>query len=127
VEWERVETAPAVEAAFDGRSWDAVVADYRLPAFSAPEALGILRRLGHDVPFIIVSGAVSEEEAVEALKLGAHDFVNKARLARLAPALEREMREAALRREHADALRALQNSEAKYRTLVEQMPAITYQ
>jgi two-component system cell cycle sensor histidine kinase/response regulator CckA len=98
VEVERVETAEAMEAALTTRAWDVVLADYNLPHFSAPAALQLLGRKGLDLPFIIVSGAVGEEAAVAVMKAGAHDYVMKGALGRLAPAIQRELREAEDRR-----------------------------
>jgi DNA-binding NtrC family response regulator len=92
----RVDTADAMQAALQSHTWDIVVSDYSMPAFSAPAALALLRTTGSDLPFIIVSGTIGEETAVAALKAGACDFLVKGRLARLVPALERELREAEL-------------------------------
>jgi two-component system cell cycle sensor histidine kinase/response regulator CckA len=94
---ERVETAEALRAALDTKSWDLVLSDYSLPSFSAPEALAIVQETHAELPFIIVSGTIGEDTAVTALKAGAADFLVKGRLARLLPAIERELREAALR------------------------------
>ncbi|MFZ5788990.1 MAG: sensor histidine kinase, partial [Acidobacteriota bacterium] len=97
-EWERVETAAAMSRALGEREWDVVISDFRMPAFSAPAALELLQASGLDVPFLIVSGTVGEEAAVEALKSGADDFLLKQKLTRLASAVRRELREAANRR-----------------------------
>jgi signal transduction histidine kinase len=99
VSCERVETAEAMRAALAGATWDIILSDYSLPTFSAPEALGIAQTQESDVPFIIISGTIGEETAVSALKAGAHDFLVKGRLARLAPAIERELRDAEARRD----------------------------
>ena len=98
VQWERVETARAMRQALEGRQWDLIVADYSMPRFSAPEALALMKRMGFDLPFIIVSGTVGEESAVDALKAGAHDFLPKEKLQRLIPAVERELQQAGQRR-----------------------------
>jgi two-component sensor histidine kinase len=98
VQFERVETATAMRAALVGEPWDLVISDWSLPKFSAPAALGILRETGLDLPFIIVSGAIGEGAAVEAMRAGAHDYVLKDKLARLGPAVERELRECQARR-----------------------------
>jgi two-component system sensor histidine kinase EvgS len=96
---ERVDTAEAMAAALDaGGPWDAVIADYVLPRFSGPAALALVRARGLDVPFVVVSGTVSEEVAVEVMRAGAHDYVLKGNLTRLAPAVARELREAEVRR-----------------------------
>jgi len=98
---ERVQTAEEMKLALDKGGWDAVLSDYDLPSFSAPAALGLLQSTGQDLPFIIISGTVGEEIAVAALKAGAHDFLLKGRLARLAPALQRSLGEVSQRRERA--------------------------
>ena len=98
--YERVETAEDMTAALERRTWDLVLSDFSMPRFTAPIALSVLQTLGHDLPFIIVSGTVDEETAVTALKAGAHDFLSKGRLARLAPAIEREVQDAEARRRH---------------------------
>jgi two-component system, NarL family, sensor histidine kinase UhpB len=111
--WERVDTPPAMEAALDGRSWDLVISDHSMPAFSSLAALGLLRRKGFmDLPFIIVSGRIGEDAAVSAMKAGAHDYLMKDNLARLNSAIERELRDAEVRRERRQA-------EEKYRSIFE--------
>jgi diguanylate cyclase (GGDEF)-like protein/PAS domain S-box-containing protein len=90
----RVETADEMSAALVRPGWDVVLSDFHLPTFSAEQALDALRASGLDLPFIILSGAVQAEDAVILLKRGAHDFLNKDSLARLGPAIERELREA---------------------------------
>jgi signal transduction histidine kinase len=95
---ERVDTAEAMMAALARGPWDLILADHAMPHFSAPEALELLKRAGADVPFIIVSGHIDEETAVAAMRAGAHDYIMKGRLARLVPAVERELREAEVRR-----------------------------
>src|SRR5688572_1944088 len=79
VDFERVETAEAMRSALASHSWDAIISDYSLPRFSAPEALVVLKATGLDLPFIIVSGVVLEENAIEAVRAGAHDFITKGR------------------------------------------------
>jgi signal transduction histidine kinase len=97
--FDRVETPDAMRAALDARSWDIVLSDYSMPRFSAPAALALVRERNLDLPFIIISGTVGEETAVASLRAGAHDFLVKGSLARLLPAIGREMREADLRSE----------------------------
>ena len=96
---EQVETAEELEAALGDRAWDVVVSDYNLPQFSSPAALELLKRSGQDIPFIIVSGTIGEEMAVQMMKAGAHDYVLKDNLVRLAPAVARELEQAQRRRE----------------------------
>jgi DNA-binding NtrC family response regulator len=95
---ERVETASEMRAALEKQAWDVIICDYRLPQFDAPAALTLLQETGLDTPFLVVSGTVGEETAVAMMKVGAHDYLMKDRLTRLAPAVERELREARTRR-----------------------------
>jgi len=95
----RVETAEELKAALKSGPWDAVFADYSLPGFTGLDALRIMQETGQDLPFIIVSGVIGEEQAVEALKAGAHDFILKGQYARLVPALKRALNDAVLRHE----------------------------
>jgi len=120
--FERVESAVAMRAALEAGGWDLVVSDYHLPQFSAPDALAVLKQSGLDVPFIVVSGFIGEEAAVEILLAGAHDFIVKTKLARLLPAIQRELREAADRRERRRVAAALRESEAHYRAMLEALP-----
>lgn len=101
--FERVQTAEALQAALDRGGWDVILSDYALPAFSGRAALEAVLARGIDVPFIVVSGSLGEERAVEMMKAGAHDFFPKNNLTRLPSAVEREIREAQRRREHAAA------------------------
>src|SRR3989442_15710809 len=96
---ERVYTGRAFDAALARGGCDAVLADYNVPGFNALSALRTMHERGIDLPFIIVSGEVGEETAVEAMRAGAHDFILKGNLARLVPALDREVLDAAGRRE----------------------------
>ena len=96
---ERVETEAALRQALAQSAWDAVLCDYTLPQFSGKMALQIVRETDADLPFIYVSGTIGEDVAVEAMKSGAQDYVLKNNLKRLAPAVERELREAQVRRE----------------------------
>ena len=100
---ERIDSAEQMQAALRARTWDVVISDYHLPGFSGAKALELLRQSGQDIPFIIVSGAIGEETAVELMRAGAHDYIMKDNLARLAPAVERELREAGERRARREA------------------------
>jgi signal transduction histidine kinase len=96
--YERVETLEGMKTALE-RPWDVVISDWAMPHFSAQAALSALQESDLDLPFLIVSGTVGEEAAVAAMQAGAHDFMAKGRLSRLNPAIQREMREAAVRAE----------------------------
>ena len=116
---ERVDTAAALEASLDRHTWDLVIGDYSMPHFSGTAALAILRERGLDVPYICVSGTITEELAVAAMKAGANDYVTKGQLKRLLPAIERELREAQARA-------TLRATEASFATLVEHAPVGIY-
>ena len=113
--YERVWTAPAMKAALQRQAWDIVISDYEMPNFGGFEALQLLKESGHDLPFILVSAVISEETAVAAMKAGAHDYIMKRNLARLAPAIERELREAQTRVARKAAETALRQSEEQLR------------
>ena len=98
VTFERVETASTMRAAIDAQSWDLVISDYSMPSFSGTAALALYQQSRLDAPFIVVSGFIGEELAVEMLKAGAHDYVMKDNLARLVPAVQNELRAAQERR-----------------------------
>ncbi len=117
VEFERVEDAEAMRAALRRRRWDAVISDWSMPKFSALAALGIVKELALDVPFILASGTVGEELAVEAMRAGAHDYVLKDRLARLPAVIERELREHELREAHRRSEEARRASEVRFSRL----------
>ncbi len=110
LDYARVETADAMTIALDRQSWDIVIADYSLPAFSAPEALKLIQQRQLDLPFIIVSGTIGEEVAVAAMKAGAHDYIIKGNLTRLVPAVERELRDATNRQRVSEELHILRTA-----------------
>jgi diguanylate cyclase (GGDEF)-like protein/PAS domain S-box-containing protein len=103
----RVQTAADVRASLERESWDLVISDYAMPSFSGLDAVRIVRDWDQDLPFILVSGNVGEEFAVEAMRAGANDYILKDNLTRLVPAIERELREAEERRERRHTERAL--------------------
>ncbi len=110
--FERVDTPETFSAALTGQSpWDVIVADYAMPRFSGLGALRMLQQAEIDLPFIIVSGAIGEEIAVDTMRAGAHDYVMKDNLARLVPAVRRELREAGTRRSYRRAEEALHTRE----------------
>lgn len=100
---ERVETEDAMKKALQKKEWDVVIADYVLPCFSGLDAITLLKKTGKDLPFIIVSGKIGEDTAVETMKSGAHDYIMKGNLARLIPAIEREIKEAKVRQKRREA------------------------
>jgi PAS domain S-box-containing protein len=99
-DYELVDTPEAMREALAGSaSWDVIVSDYRMPRFSAPEALKLAREVDSETPFVVVSGKIGEDVAVEMMKAGAHDYVMKDNLARLYHTVERGLEEAKERRE----------------------------
>ena len=110
--FKRVETRDAFSSELAAGGYELVLADYNMPEFSAPEALETLQGTEHDIPFIIVSGGIGEDTAVAAMKAGANDYLMKGQLARLVPAVERELRDAAVRA-------ARRDTELRYRMLWE--------
>jgi two-component system, cell cycle sensor histidine kinase and response regulator CckA len=117
--FERVVDSATMSESLQRQSWDIVIADYALPAFNGLSALALLKEKKIDIPFIIVSGTIGEDIAIEAMKAGAHDYVMKGNLARLVPAIQRELDEAEIRRERRRAGEALRESENRYRGLFE--------
>ena len=97
--YKRVETAEALKTELERGGWDVILSDHTMPNFSSTEALALCMEMGLDLPFIIVSGTMGEDAAVAAMKAGAHDYFMKGRLTRLCSAIERELREAEVRRE----------------------------
>lgn len=100
VDYERVESAGQLVEALRQRTPDLVISDYHIPGFGAEQALELLRESGYDLPFILVSGRIGEEEAATLMRAGAHDFVLKDRTSRLVPVVGRELQQAQERREH---------------------------
>jgi sigma-B regulation protein RsbU (phosphoserine phosphatase) len=99
----RVETPESMQKALEEKTWDLIISDYVLPRFSGLDALRLLKKSGIDLPFIVVSGKIGEETAVEAMRAGAHDYIMKNNLVRLNPAIKRELEEAKNRQERKNA------------------------
>jgi hypothetical protein len=123
---ERVESAAAMDRALAGQQWDMVIADYSIPNFNSMTALALLKERGHDLPFIIVSGTITEETAVATMKAGAHDYLLKGNLKRLIPAIDRELREAESRRKRRKAEEALRESEKRLQAILDNSPTIIF-
>jgi PAS domain S-box-containing protein len=119
-------TSEELKAAVERTSWDAVLSDYTVPGMDFGETLNFLKTRNPDLPLILVAGSVGEEKAVELLKQGVWDFVLKDNLTRLAPAIERSLREVAGRNARKSAEESLRESELAFRTLAESMPQIVW-
>ena len=103
----RVDNAHDMSGALESRKWDIVISDYSMPHFNGLSALKLVQKHGLDIPFIIVSGVIGENVAVEVMKAGANDYLLKNNLKRLVPAIERELKEAAGRNKRREAEKAL--------------------
>ena len=112
-EFERVDTPDAMDAALAAGRWDLVISDYSMPHFSGLAALEIAHRIEPDLPFIVVSGVIGEEAAVEAMRAGARDFMSKGKLSRLLPAIKREIAAAEERKIHQAVELARQQAEIR--------------
>jgi len=106
-----VQTESAMRTALARQGWDIVLSDWAMPQFSADAAFALLKQTGLDIPFVIVSGTIGEDTAVEAMRTGVHDFLVKGRLARLTPVIERELRDAETRRSRAAMARELRRGQ----------------
>ena len=122
-----VDSAAGVAKALHDRPWDLVISDYNLPGFSCVEALRQVREHSPDMPFIVASGRIGEEDAVALMIAGADDYVMKDNLPRLAPAVTRSLREAQMRRDAREAQRALRESEARFKGIVANVPGAVLQ
>jgi len=127
LQFARVCSAEAMKAALNSQKWDVVISDYAMPGFNGLNALKLVQESGLDIPFLLVSGTVGEETAVAAMKAGASDYLIKGHLVRLVPVIERELREAADRRQRKKAQRDLQESEARFRSLSASSPMGVFQ
>src|SRR5512140_41237 len=119
--WERVDSAEDMREALARRTWDLVISDYLMPQFDGFAALDSFKASGQDAPFIIVSGNIGEDIAVDAMRAGAQDYIMKDKLKRLVPAVDRELREVEVRR----ARKAAQDELGEATALLEKVFSIT--
>ena len=115
----RVESLVALRQAFETGRWDCVLSDFSLPTCNGLDVLRTVRERDPDVPFLFVSGSIGEEVAVAAMRAGAHDYILKDNLARLEPAVARELKDAVERRQHRETARTLRHVETKLRRVFE--------
>jgi len=121
ISYERIETLESMKAALE-QQWDLVIADYVLPVFSGLTALKLLKERSIDVPFIILSGNIGEDIAIDAMKAGAHDYIIKSHMKRLIPAVKRELHEAEVRRERRRAEKDLIDERQRFYDVLEMLP-----
>ena len=132
-EYDRIETADAMMKAVNDKAWDVILCDYKMPQFSAPSALSLLKEENVDIPVIIVSGTIGEEKAVECMRLGARDYIMKGNYSRLCPVIARELEETIIRKQRQEAQsqkeaaqEKLRRSEEKYRKIAKCSPDLIW-
>lgn len=118
----RVQTEDEMRAAINDRAYDIILSDWHLPNFSGLEAFSLTRELAVEVPFIIVSGVVGEETAIQAMQAGVQDYVMKDNLKRLVPAIQRELVDAEVRRQRREAQQALLQTEERFTMFMQHLP-----
>jgi PAS domain S-box-containing protein/putative nucleotidyltransferase with HDIG domain len=121
-QWQRVESAEGMRKALQEETWDVILCDYKLPSFSAPAALKMIQEMNLDIPFIVVSGTIGEETAVEVMRAGAHDYLMKDKLTRLSSAVKREIGEAKIRQTKKETEELLKKSEDNFRHSLDDSP-----
>ncbi len=131
--YERIETAAAMKKALQEKEWDVILCDYNMPKFKGPSAIALLKEENIDIPFIIVSGTIGEEKAVECMRLGAHDYIMKGNYSRLCPVITRELEESKIRKKQKEtesqrkaALEQLHHSEERYRKITQCIPDLIW-
>ncbi|HEX9082385.1 MAG TPA: PAS domain S-box protein, partial [Holophagaceae bacterium] len=121
-QFHRVQSYPELSRALEDRGWDAILSDHNLPGMDFRTILGLIRNEVPDLPVILVSGSIGEEEAMELLRRGLSDFVLKDRPTRLAGALRHSLETARVRKAQRIAEAALQESEARFATIFRSSP-----
>ncbi|MAF03325.1 ATP-binding protein [Herbaspirillum huttiense] len=124
--WERVDDEQALLAALQAQRWDIVISDYSMPMFSGVEALKLVKADNDQTPFIIVSGVIGEQTAVEVMKAGAQDYFLKSAIARLPHAVDRELRDAQARRKQRASAQALREMQARFNAFMNAAPMPTW-
>ena len=117
--YKRVETAAAMKKALKEKQWDIILCDYKMPNFSGPSAIALLKEENINIPLIMVTGAIGEETAVECMRLGAQDYIMKSNLSRICPAIARELEDAEVRNKQKQAEEELRENKERFRLLAE--------
>jgi len=123
----RVDGLRGMVQALEGQSWDVVICCHSLPSFDVVAAMRVVGDRGLDIPFIIVSGEIEEDLAIAAMRAGAHDYVMKHNLSRLAPAVERELRDSQVRQARRAAEDELREKEARLAAIISNVPGLVFQ
>lgn len=118
----RIDSLDSLRGALQSADWDLILSATDITDCPPETSLKLLQKRQLDIPFILISDHIGEEKVVALLKAGANDFINFKNLARLVPAIERELKEAAVRREAEETKQALHRSENRYRQLVDDSP-----
>jgi signal transduction histidine kinase len=126
LQFDVVDSEGAFLAKLHSQSYDVILADYRIPSWNGAEAFRRLKQSGEDVPFILVTGAIGEETAVELIKEGIADYILKDRLVRLPSAVRRALQEKMMREERERALQSLRQSEERVRSLLKELEQFLY-
>ncbi len=117
-EYRRVETPETMEAALNSKKWDIILSDYNMPNFNGLDALKIFKKTDLKIPFIIISGTIGEDLAIETIKKGASDYIMKDDLARLLPSIKRALQETKIKKERENAIKALTKSEDRLKSFM---------
>ncbi|MFA7359611.1 MAG: response regulator [Candidatus Kapaibacterium sp.] len=125
IEYKLVEDAKGLDSALE-KEWDIIISDYSLPGFTGYDALLICKEKRIDIPFIMVSGTVGEDIAVEMMKCGAKDYIMKNKMARLLPAIEREIEDAIMRKKKVKAETDIKNSQNLLQRIIDLLPIRTF-
>jgi PAS domain S-box-containing protein len=126
VEHLRVDTAQSLKQALASKQWDLILSDFNMPRLTGLQALGIVRSVNPDVPFIVVSGAIGEETAVELMRAGAQDFIQKGNLLRLVPAIQRELSESESRSRRQQAEKRQRELEVRFEVMANAIPQLAW-
>lgn len=126
LDWVRVDNEADMRRNLEEKEWDLVISDYSMPTFDGISALRLFKQMALDIPFILVSGTIGEEVAVNAMREGAHDYLMKGNLGRLVPAIRRELRETKIRRERSRALTLLKEREEILTRIIENIPFMIF-
>jgi HD-GYP domain-containing protein (c-di-GMP phosphodiesterase class II)/FixJ family two-component response regulator len=124
--YERIDTADAMKKALRERQWDIILCDYKMPHFSGPSAISLLKETKVDIPIIIISGTINEETAVNCLHLGARDYIKKSNLSRLCPAIVREMEQSKVKNNEKQEGTSFRKSEDRFKTQYQVSPVPTF-
>ena len=122
VHYERVENGEQMTIALNRGNWDIILSDYSMPRFSVQSALEIYYAHGIDIPFIVISGTIGEEKAVELVKAGVHDILVKGKMSRFITIVEKELREASKRRGFDTLSSSLEQSKQRYKRYIDHAP-----